>query len=423
MVRWVAPLLLGLGVCAITGCASPGTRFNLARMSWTPNRPTHQEPANLIEPTETVAFRAPRRDPIPVAGLAEASSFTGHSSNLLEKSDPRESAIKPVGHQFGGAANDRDRGWTGDRQITDAGYRSDRDATDNPIQLQGIVADQENLPTIRDADAARDNVPQAWLPDGERDAESQGTHTSSKAPTGSWESDLDRLIARTERELSAMTPGTDSTLQADYRRRQIHLRLLHLIADHPEQSLIAIPSLEPAEQEYWQKMVWAMADSLDAKDELTSHERADQAISRVSAALRMLREQGELSIRNAAFCEEISYFGNYKRFPKEEFVPGQPVLLYAELENFRSELQSETSEYRTLLRSQIEILGATGQRRWKKNFSATEDVCRNPRRDYFHNYQFTIPAGLPLGPHVLKLTVVDELSGKQATTAIKFIVK
>src|SRR5204863_10120433 len=131
-----------------------------------------------------------------------------------------------------------------------------------------------------------------------------------------------------------------------------------------------------------QEMIWALADSLDAKEQLTPRERAGEAISRVSAALRMLREQADLSIRNAAFCEEISYFGNYKRFPKEEFVPGQPVLLYAEIENFRSE-PSDTGEYRTLLRSMIEIVSATGQIRWKKNFSATEDICRNPRRDYF----------------------------------------
>ena len=69
------------------------------------------------------------------------------------------------------------------------------------------------------------------------------------------------------------------------------------------------------------------------------------------------------------------------------------------------------------------IVGANGQIRWKKSFAATEDLCRNPRRDYFHNYQFTIPERLPMGPHTLNLTVVDELSGKQATCALKFMVK
>lgn len=124
---------------------------------------------------------------------------------------------------------------------------------------------------------------------------------------------------------------------------------------------------------------------------------------------------------NTAFCEEISYYGNYKRFPREEFVPGQPVLLYAEIENFRSD-PSPTGEYRTLLRSLVEIYGPTGKLVWYKSFAATEDLCRNPRRDYFHNYQFSMP-DRPLGPHTLKLTVVDELSGKQATSTIKFMLK
>ena len=64
-----------------------------------------------------------------------------------------------------------------------------------------------------------------------------------------------------------------------------------------------------------------------------------------------------------------------------------------------------------------------GDLRKQIDFAATEDLCRNYRRDYFHNYQFTIPDRIPLGPHTLKLTVFDELSGRMVSYTTNFNVQ
>jgi hypothetical protein len=53
----------------------------------------------------------------------------------------------------------------------------------------------------------------------------------------------------------------------------------------------------------------------------------------------------------------------------------------------------------------------------------TVDICRTHRRDYFHSYQYTIPTKLTLGPHLLKLTVEDQLSRRIATYPLNFTVK
>jgi hypothetical protein len=135
-----------------------------------------------------------------------------------------------------------------------------------------------------------------------------------------------------------------------------------------------------------------------------------------------LQEQADLQIRNVSFCRQIQYFGNYERFPRDEFRPGQEVLLYAEIDNFKSEPTAD-GQYRTLLRSTLELLSPSGELRKVIDFPATEDLCRNYRRDYFHNYQFVIPERLPLGPHTLKLTVFDELSGKMTSYSVNFVVK
>jgi hypothetical protein len=56
-------------------------------------------------------------------------------------------------------------------------------------------------------------------------------------------------------------------------------------------------------------------------------------------------------------------------------------------------------------------------------FPANEDLCASPRRDYYNSYEFSIPQGIALGPHQLKLTVEDQLSQKVASYTVNFTVK
>ena len=104
--------------------------------------------------------------------------------------------------------------------------------------------------------------------------------------------------------------------------------------------------------------------------------------------------------------------------------PGQPVLVYAEVANFKSEPTAD-GQHRVLLRSAIEVYkaGPGGGLVKREEFPATEDLCRNHRNDYFHSYRIDIPKRITLGPHVLKLIVEDQLSRKVATYSLEFMVK
>ncbi|MEI8020570.1 MAG: hypothetical protein WCH39_20370, partial [Schlesneria sp.] len=183
-----------------------------------------------------------------------------------------------------------------------------------------------------------------------------------------------------------------------------------------------IPGVETYEQEYWQQLIWAMSNSLDTVQFPEVTDRAAQTVPPLAAALRQMREQSALSIKNMTFCRKISYFGNYDRFPRNEFTPGHEVLLYTEIENFIS-APTVDGEYRTSLKSLIEITDSKGKIVWTKGFPSTEDFCRSPRRDYFHNYQFYIPEDLSTGAYVLKLTIVDELSRKRVSNSLNFVLK
>ena len=73
-----------------------------------------------------------------------------------------------------------------------------------------------------------------------------------------------------------------------------------------------------------------------------------------------------------------------KEFESSEFEPGQEVILYAEVENFKSEPTPEG--YHTALQSSYQILDSRGQRVAEHEFATTEEYCRNPRRDFFLRY-------------------------------------
>lgn len=236
--------------------------------------------------------------------------------------------------------------------------------------------------------------------------------------------DLERLIAQTTIEAAALIPGDNEIARQLYLRKQVQLRLLHLIAGQTDRALQPVPGVDPADQEFWQQMLWGMANYFDTQGMPDSSERATQTIAQLKSAASRLQEKARLELRNVAFCLKISGYGNYQRFKRDEFMPGQPVLLYAEVGNFKSELLAD-GQFRTLLKSALEIVegGPAGRVVETLPLAPSEDRCRNQRRDYYHSYEFAIPQGCNPGPHTLRLRVEDQLGKKFAVTALNFTVQ
>lgn len=235
---------------------------------------------------------------------------------------------------------------------------------------------------------------------------------------------LARLISATESEALETQPGETETQKQAYIEKQVHLRLLYLMSGQQERALQAIPGIDPADQEFWQQTFWGLTNYFDAKSIPSSADRAAQTITQLTNAVLRLQEKANLELRNVSFCHKISSFGNYEKFARDEFSPGQEVLVYAEVANTHSE-PIQDGKYRTSLKSTIEIYkhGSQGELVEKIDLPETIDICRTHRRDYFHSYQFTIPTKLSLGPHVLKLSVEDQLSRRVGTCTLNFMVK
>ena len=236
--------------------------------------------------------------------------------------------------------------------------------------------------------------------------------------------ELERLITQTTVEAAAVIPGDNEVSRQLYLRKHVQLRLLNLIAGQTDRALQPIPGIDSVDQEFWQQMLWGLANYFDTQGMPESSERATQTITQLRIAAARLQEKARLELHNVAFCHKISGYGNYQRFKRDEFTPGQQVLLYAEVADFKSE-PTPDGQFRTLMKSTLEVLegGPTGRLVESLPLSPSEDRCRNQRRDYYHSYEFAIPQSCNAGPHTLQLRVEDQLGKKSAVTRLNFTVQ
>jgi hypothetical protein len=251
-----------------------------------------------------------------------------------------------------------------------------------------------------------------------------GASLESSAAGGPAREQLTRLISAAEAEAFEIQSGETEPEKQAYIEKQVYLRMLYLMSGQQERAVQAIPGLEPADQEFWQQTFWGLTNYFDASSMPSAADRAAQTVTQMTNAVLRLQEKAKLELRNVTFCHKISSFGNYEKYARDEFSPGQEVLLYAEVANIHSEPITD-GKFKTNLKSTIEIYrhGTQGELLDRFDFPETVDICRTHRRDYFHSYQLTIPAKLALGPHVLKLSVEDQLSRRVGTYSLNFMVK
>ena len=148
---------------------------------------------------------------------------------------------------------------------------------------------------------------------------------------------------------------------------------------------------------------------------------ATATLDHLRQAITQLESLVSLKVTRGALCSEIRGFGQYKPFPGTEFRTGQAVLLYCELENFRSTATPETnaanaagvSGFCTRLKSSLVICREDGSVAQQAEFPVVEDIARNRRRDFYLYVPFNV-GELPTGKYRVHLLVDDLLGCKQA---------
>ena len=241
-----------------------------------------------------------------------------------------------------------------------------------------------------------------------------------------YDEQLARLIDLMEQDLAKRAePATDAE-RDEAARLHVFLRMLYLMDGQQARTMQAVPHLPEPHQEFWTQLFWGLANYFDSQNLPDAGARATEAVTQLREAADRLQPEARLLLRNATFCHKIDGFGKYARFDRDEFTPGQRVLVYLEARNFHSEL-GEAGEYTTRLRTTVEFhrsgRGPTAGLVETTDFPTTEDTCRSVRRDYFNAYDIYLPDDLRPGPHVLKLIVEDELSHRVATASLNFTVR
>lgn len=232
---------------------------------------------------------------------------------------------------------------------------------------------------------------------------------------GQWQTHLGAAVA----DLELQTKSPPAT--ADEVHKQATLRMLYVAQGQREAALQPIVGIPPAQQDFWSKQLYALSAYLDHERNPDASRRAAEAKLHLNDAAARLGELATLQVRNAVFCTEVSSYGVYKKFDKYEFQPGQEILLYAEVENFKSE--SGDKGFHTALKGSYQILDPKGTRVAEQQFPVAEEYCQNQRRDYFTRYFVWLPKRIYNGAYTLQLTIEDTLSQKLGQASIEFSIK
>ena len=240
------------------------------------------------------------------------------------------------------------------------------------------------------------------------------TDSTSATPdeAAKWSGHLAAAIQDLEQQTRT---SPQSTAEA---QRHSMLRLLYLVANRQEDALRPITGVSPTQQDFWSSQVFGLATYLDDTEIPDMRRRAAEAKRHLTEATAKLGQMATLSVRNLAICSEVTSFGVFEQFDPSTFKPGQEVLLYAEVDNFRSE--STKKGYHTALRSSYLILDSRGQRVASNEFAVVHDYCRNPRRDFFVRYFVTLPERIYDGEYTLQLMIEDAQSNELGQSSMKF---
>jgi hypothetical protein len=244
-------------------------------------------------------------------------------------------------------------------------------------------------------------------------ASKSGDKASPAVADPHWQERLAETIRALEANHSGSGEG-DIALQA-------RLRMLYLLAGRRDDAMRPLPAAPKASQDYWTKQIYGLSTWLDTQGTPDNARRAAATKRILDEALVRLGETAPLGVRNLSFCSAVKSYGSITPFPHAEFAPGQEVLLYAEVENFRVEATPKGNH--TKLKVNYQIYDSRDQRVAEHESLPVEEFCQSPRRDFFVSYGLFLPKHPYPGKYMLQLTVEDLIKGETDSATVEFAMK
>lgn len=427
-----------------------------------PNNRTSVPQQAIWEPVQPNA--TPRRGPPPVPSNANSSSnqFSGSSAPPLAMDDsfplPEQPPAAPdsqfpelpLNANTQGSLNEL-RGSDPEKPSTNAEATAPDDAAaEAPLTVAPTMLDRlrglynpridENTDRLRkqirrfpdpfgllsDRDSAEALIPsETETPPGAEGPKSADAETAAEIarPSQNNSSAVQAAITELEQQLAdwPRTPSGSPQQPLEWRQRQTDLRLLYMIAGRSAESVRVIEALPEQEQEYWQSLMLSMNQYRQAGEGTQRTEQLTESLDHLRMAARKLRPLSQLAIRRMMLCGRIDGFGSVGEFPTSTFEPGQRILVYAELQNFQSELTAD-GKYRSEFAAVLEFMREGDDEVLDSiRVPQIEDLCDVERTDYFQSFELTLPA--LEGKYLMRIRLRDQLSLQTAESQLEFTVQ
>jgi len=199
---------------------------------------------------------------------------------------------------------------------------------------------------------------------------------------------------------------SDDPKDEELPRLEQELRLAYLASGRFEDAVAAVESLDEAQREAYKHLMFSLGVWLSPDESRRAPLRSAKVLRSLRDATSELAAASKLEVRNLAFCTDVDAFGWFREFPRNEFQPKQPVVLYVEVDNFAAEKKSPTS-YETELQGRYQIYDTGGRIIAERQLEPDKAVCRNYRRDYFLRYIIYMPNDIAPGRYRLELIIED----------------
>ena len=226
---------------------------------------------------------------------------------------------------------------------------------------------------------------------------------------------FDALVKRLQ------TPSEHET-EAELHRRVVMARHLMVLSGDPERAVEKIEGLSNEEEEFLRHQLLGLWTIIDPKGHPVPSRRLSSALPEMRKATGFLAAASDtLEVRGMEFCTEIEAYGEVTPFASRRFVPGQEVILYCEIENFKAaELENG---FETRLQGSYDLIDADGRRISSQTLPEDRQVSKNWLRDYFVAYQMYLPDAIEPGRYQLRLTMEDLHGKKYGQSTLDFEIK
>ncbi len=118
------------------------------------------------------------------------------------------------------------------------------------------------------------------------------------------------------------------------------------------------------------------------------------------------------SVSRMVLCRQVRGYDDVVEIHAQLLRCGQPILIYAALDNFLS--IATARGYRTLTLSSLEIQRPDGDVEARMPLGTAVDLSDVPRHDYFLTHRVTIPENLPAGDYIFDLRI-DDLQSRESS--------